>query len=107
MTRRPPRSTLFPYPTLFRSYVVYAHDISLSAGRQAPAAGISGHRVEPCSMADLSRRTFFKLGGAAAVGAALAPRLAIARAQATDQTTLSQTIVRGPAAGHGTRATYY
>src|SRR2546430_1968617 len=75
MTRRPPRSTLFPYPTLFRSYVVYAHDISLSAGRQAPAAGISGHRVEPCSMADLSRRTFFKLGGAAAVGAALAPRL--------------------------------
>src|SRR5260370_32134602 len=33
MIRRPPRSTLFPYTTLFRSYVVsFAHD--LVAGRR-------------------------------------------------------------------------
>src|SRR5438034_644170 len=37
MIRRPPRSTLFPYTTLFRSYVAlwlqYAHRSSLHAGR--------------------------------------------------------------------------
>jgi len=58
-------------------------------------------------MPDVSRRNFLKLGGAAAAGAALAPHLAIARATATGETTLAQTIVRGAALGHGTRATYY
>src|SRR5689334_24258713 len=42
MTRRPPRSTLFPYTTLFRSpeqpVVVVAHHAA--AGRGAPAAGV-------------------------------------------------------------------
>src|SRR5256885_9444108 len=32
MIRRPPRSTLFPYTTLFRSQLMEAHEISLSDG---------------------------------------------------------------------------
>src|SRR5688572_32551932 len=32
MLRRPPRSTLFPYTTLFRSSDVSAHDVSRSNG---------------------------------------------------------------------------
>src|SRR5258707_3242863 len=31
MIRRPPRSTLFPYTTLFRSYLKRTHDITASA----------------------------------------------------------------------------
>ena len=50
----------------------------------------------------LSRRTFFKLGGAAAAGAIFAPRLGFARGTAWAGTTLSQTIVRGARAGQGT-----
>src|SRR5689334_24163913 len=41
MIRRPPRSTLFPYTTLFRSVVVAhlgEHDHALGAGRGVPAA---------------------------------------------------------------------
>ena len=55
----------------------------------------------------ISRRTFFKLGGAAAAGAALAPRLGLARTAASGETTLSQTIVRGAKAGQGTQQAYY
>jgi metallophosphoesterase (TIGR03767 family) len=58
-------------------------------------------------MPPVSRRNFLKLGGAAAAGAALAPKLAVARSTATGETTLAQTIVRGTALGHGTRRTYY
>src|SRR5258707_1628667 len=36
MIRRPPRSTLFPYTTLFRSY----RDRSRGAGRRWPEAGV-------------------------------------------------------------------
>jgi metallophosphoesterase (TIGR03767 family) len=58
-------------------------------------------------MEPVSRRAFFKLGGAAAAAAALAPRLSLARATASGQTTLAQTIVRGARAGQGTRQAYY
>src|SRR5215204_7214991 len=37
MIRRPPRSTLFPYTTLFRSRPVSARDPSLSAGPCVPS----------------------------------------------------------------------
>src|SRR2546430_8718168 len=36
MIRRPPRSTLFPYTTLFRSHI---HEIGKFAGSEAPAFG--------------------------------------------------------------------
>jgi len=58
-------------------------------------------------MDPVSRRTFFRLGGAAAAGAALAPRLGLARATASAGTTLSETIVRGARIGQGTRQAYY
>src|SRR5256886_9613085 len=35
MIRRPPRSTLFPYPTLFRSIYVFSHD-SIGLGEDGP-----------------------------------------------------------------------
>src|SRR5438309_4101861 len=40
MLRRPPRSTLFPYTTLFRSHAV------LSAGRETLGLVLSGHRAD-------------------------------------------------------------
>src|SRR5205085_8725360 len=38
MIRRPPRSTLFPYTTLFRSVVAYGNDDSLDPDRQRALA---------------------------------------------------------------------
>src|SRR5258707_9733180 len=43
MIRRPPRSTLFPYTTLFRS-----------PGRRRPGAGESADRAEPARLGDES-----------------------------------------------------
>src|SRR2546426_6946275 len=40
MIRRPPRSTLFPYTTLFRSWVL----LPVAAGTAAAAAYARGHR---------------------------------------------------------------
>src|SRR5689334_24843369 len=37
MIRRPPRSTLFPYTTLFRSWIVAGVAYSLSSSRAGPA----------------------------------------------------------------------
>src|SRR3712207_8126353 len=34
MIRRPPRSTLFPYTTLFRSYARHGYDLALTARRE-------------------------------------------------------------------------
>src|SRR5690606_41364200 len=51
MLRRPPRSTLFPYTTLFRSYVVVAasagHDqvLAAAAGQGLVGAGTQGGQV--------------------------------------------------------------
>ena len=58
-------------------------------------------------MDPIDRRTFFKLGGAAAAVAALTPKLTLARATASGETTLAQTIVRGAKAGQGTHQAYY
>src|SRR5260370_17041431 len=48
MIRRPPRSTLFPYTTLFRSAVAAAHH-AVAEGDADPGAGPGhlGHRVLP------------------------------------------------------------
>src|SRR2546421_9569535 len=50
MIRRPPRSTLFPYTTLFRSEVAagYAADSSIGA---APPKGAGGHWVYTADVA--------------------------------------------------------
>src|SRR5256885_6032069 len=43
MIRRPPRSTLFPYPTLFRSAL-----LEISRGRPSRPLGILGATHHPC-----------------------------------------------------------
>src|SRR2546426_6547836 len=43
MIRRPPRSTLFPYTTLFRS--PHLHAIDLRVRDAEPAAAVAQHRV--------------------------------------------------------------
>src|SRR2546426_4286083 len=45
MIRRPPRSTLFPYTTLFRSGGPVPHVLLAGAGSAAPAAGPGGGYV--------------------------------------------------------------
>src|SRR5688572_31386332 len=43
MIRRPPRSTLFPYTTLFRSYIVPRADLTANADHEgAHARGLGG-----------------------------------------------------------------
>src|SRR2546427_9444104 len=45
MIRRPPRSTLFPYTTLFRSRGAWVHEQLRHVGRaRAPRAAIDGER---------------------------------------------------------------
>src|SRR5947209_14692640 len=39
MIRRPPRSTLFPYTTLFRSWPMNMETLSISASASAPSSG--------------------------------------------------------------------
>src|SRR5438876_2907383 len=48
MIRRPPRSTLFPYTTLFRSHATAARDHSADrrSGHQQPAVARVGNRSE-------------------------------------------------------------
>src|SRR2546429_3858788 len=48
MIRRPPRSTLFPYTTLFRSPPARAPTRSSPAGRSSPRPGPSLARALPC-----------------------------------------------------------
>ncbi|MGZ4143451.1 MAG: TIGR03767 family metallophosphoesterase [Actinomycetota bacterium] len=58
-------------------------------------------------MPSLSRRNFLKAGGALVATAAMAPRPSLARANASGETTLAQTIVRGARLGTGTTGAYY
>src|SRR2546430_7732191 len=46
MIRRPPRSTLFPYTTLFRSYLIHCYDDSVHAPLGLRAARIYS-RIAP------------------------------------------------------------
>src|SRR3989449_11458505 len=90
MIRRPPRSTLFPYTTLFRSYGVLGlpepvnHLHGVHGARRGVCSGSdeaeralgdrdSGLGIrEKTSMTD--RRDFIRALGAAALGPALLPR---------------------------------
>src|SRR2546427_7049774 len=46
MIRRPPRSTLFPYTTLFRSELLDLHRLPLAAVRDRVETEIRAHRVD-------------------------------------------------------------
>src|SRR5256885_12950264 len=55
MIRRPPRSTLFPYTTLFRSAIILAHaDRSVTPGWHGPRSGRSEEHTSelqsPCNL---------------------------------------------------------
>src|SRR5438034_9155254 len=59
MIRRPPRSTLFPYTTLFRSYAfAWRSEQGLPSGRDRPPAGVENLLVRIADGAVLA-----KLGG--------------------------------------------
>src|SRR3712207_6962839 len=45
MIRRPPRSTLFPYTTLFRSLLLVEHDLVLLLGDRRAVEGLVGVRL--------------------------------------------------------------
>src|SRR3989442_15787268 len=47
MIRRPPRSTLFPYTTLFRSPYGVQHDRDRGSDEQRGRDGIAGHAERP------------------------------------------------------------
>src|SRR3712207_8552963 len=54
MIRRPPRSTLFPYTTLFRSYLGAAQEAEAGVDEADAAVGVLGHApylVEPAGVA--------------------------------------------------------
>src|SRR3712207_7572382 len=56
MIRRPPRSTLFPYTTLFRSLPVHRQDVARSddvvAVQQLPGAGVAGDVDQRVALVD-------------------------------------------------------
>src|SRR2546425_9331750 len=47
MIRRPPRSTLFPYTTLFRSRCVYFQDVSKPCNKREPGSGCPAREGQP------------------------------------------------------------
>src|SRR2546427_12886689 len=55
MIRRPPRSTLFPYTTLFRSHGTRRVEAAKARGRETPARGLQGDRAEDRRPARLRR----------------------------------------------------
>src|SRR3712207_8333613 len=58
MIRRPPRSTLFPYTTLFRSHVLRVHDVAAAADFLAVRAALRGEReLEPAEGLTPDRRS--------------------------------------------------
>src|SRR2546430_13338907 len=59
MIRRPPRSTLFPYTTLFRSYFQVSRavplcDVQARNLRDGDAIGVAGDYLDPIAGADLA-----------------------------------------------------
>src|SRR3712207_7629487 len=61
MIRRPPRSTLFPYTTLFRSRTGYLHDVvrfqELEADQDRPVAVIVTSRTVVADRVDIPQGT--------------------------------------------------
>src|SRR2546426_6254528 len=67
MIRRPPRSTLFPYTTLFRSHAAADHPADLGVGVGMVAVGVPRQHVEPAG-----RQAFLLQAGADLVNGDLA-----------------------------------
>src|SRR5687767_15912383 len=65
MTRRPPRSTLFPYTTLFRSPRSGAsphwHSLSLSSPPEPPGVGGESYRLPTCAADDHGGRGLLRV----------------------------------------------
>src|SRR3712207_7443196 len=61
MIRRPPRSTLFPYTTLFRSAPPIATSLSVapSAAAASSATDASASRALPCTLSSVRLKTTF------------------------------------------------
>src|SRR2546422_3550336 len=59
MIRRPPRSTLFPYTTLFRSPFL---KVGLPAGAQLLSAEVAGEKVKPVEGKDGTRVPLLRAG---------------------------------------------
>src|SRR5260221_9840847 len=57
MIRRPPRSTLFPYTTLFRSQAVGEAFRRTNRPGNAPAAATGCSKVPGCSVARIDRKS--------------------------------------------------
>src|SRR5260370_25665425 len=55
MIRRPPRSTLFPYTTLFRSLVARQHELAIDVLGHGVATGVTRDRVEDARRARADR----------------------------------------------------
>src|SRR3712207_6940068 len=62
MIRRPPRSTLFPYTTLFRS-LAFAHGFNVHYGQVVPRADLDVIMVAPKAPGHTVRGTYTQGGG--------------------------------------------
>src|SRR3712207_8122553 len=58
MIRRPPRSTLFPYTTLFRSHPLLAHQLAVQHAGQQPRVDVAAAQDQ----ADLSAAQPVRIG---------------------------------------------
>src|SRR5256885_12297871 len=65
MIRRPPRSTLFPYTTLFRSGPIQVHGVTKVPAKRAPALG--EHNEEVLQQLGFSERDIDALHASGAV----------------------------------------
>src|SRR3712207_9448873 len=79
MIRRPPRSTLFPYTTLFRS--MCAHGFNIHFGRIDPPGGVDVGMVAPKGPGHLLRSVYVSGGGVPALFAVYRDHSGAARAR--------------------------
>src|SRR5688572_32528948 len=63
MIRRPPRSTLFPYTTLFRSNTQVSGDISWTKGRHTVKSGVQAYRLETDFLSSQRSSGIFNFNG--------------------------------------------
>src|SRR2546422_3481308 len=57
MIRRPPRSTLFPYTTLFRSHQVIRHPGGVSGGVEQETSDLPADQLDPAEQLDPGRES--------------------------------------------------
>src|SRR5260221_1789194 len=62
MIRRPPRSTLFPYTTLFRSVTVRSESWTVKSGAAEPISRTLGVSSQPLNIATSRDRNKMRLG---------------------------------------------